>query len=161
MTRGVPLSLGDVTQWSILDQTQYRASLEGLQNSACLFNLGCPHASLLSRGRLSVTPQTVARRAPPSMGFSRRDYCSGLPFPPPGDLPNPGIEPGSSGTAGGFFATAASGRPLELTLRARLWRSSPLISTRSVTWIFQRRLTEKHPPVTAHAGQGAGRKSCS
>ena len=42
-----------------------------------------------------VTPSTVARQAPLSMGFSRQEYWSGLPFPTPGDLPNPGIEPGS------------------------------------------------------------------
>ena len=40
-------------------------------------------------------PWTVAYQAPPSMGFSRREYWSGLPFPSPGDLPNPEIEPGS------------------------------------------------------------------
>ena len=40
-------------------------------------------------------PWTVAHQAPPSMGFSRQEYWSGLPFPSPGDLPNPGVEPGS------------------------------------------------------------------
>ena len=49
----------------------------------------------LSRVRLFATPRTVARQAPLSMGFSRQEYWSGLPFPSPGDLPNPGIEPGS------------------------------------------------------------------
>jgi len=39
------------------------------------------------------TPWTVARQAPWSMGFPRKEYWSGLPFPPPGDLPDPGIEP--------------------------------------------------------------------
>ena len=43
-----------------------------------------------------VTPQTVARQAPPSMGFSRQEYWSELLFPSPGDLPNPWIEPQSS-----------------------------------------------------------------
>ena len=47
----------------------------------------------LSRVRLFVTPWTVAYQVPPSMGFSRQEYWSGLPFPSPGDLPNPGIEP--------------------------------------------------------------------
>ena len=42
-----------------------------------------------------MTPWTVARQAPLSMGLSRQEYWSGLPFPFPGDLPNPGIEPGS------------------------------------------------------------------
>ena len=45
--------------------------------------------------QLFVTPRTVAYQAPLSMGFSRQEYWSGLPFPSPGDLPDPGIEPGS------------------------------------------------------------------
>ena len=49
----------------------------------------------LSCVRLFATPWTVARQAPPSMEFSRQEYWSGLPFPSPGDLPNPGIEPRS------------------------------------------------------------------
>ena len=40
----------------------------------------------------SVTPWTVAHQAPPSLGFSRQEYWSGLPFPSPGDLPHPGNE---------------------------------------------------------------------
>ena len=51
------------------------------------------HALLLSSVRLFATPWTVAYQAPPSMGFSRQEYWSGLPFPSPGDLPNPGIKP--------------------------------------------------------------------
>ena len=46
----------------------------------------------------SVTPWTLARQAPLSMGFSRQEYWSRLPFPSPGDLPNPGIEPVSLGS---------------------------------------------------------------
>ena len=49
----------------------------------------------LSRVRLLATPWTAAYQAPPSMGFFRQEYWSGLPFPSPGDLPNPGIKPGS------------------------------------------------------------------
>ena len=49
----------------------------------------------LSRVQLFATPWTVAYQGPLSMGFSRQEYWSGLPFPSPGDLPNPGIEPGS------------------------------------------------------------------
>ena len=48
----------------------------------------------LSRVPLFATLWTVAYQAPPSMGFSRQEYWSGLPCSPPGDLPNPGIEPG-------------------------------------------------------------------
>ena len=49
----------------------------------------------LSRVRLFATPWSVAHQAPLSMGFSRQEYWSGLPFPSPGDLPDPGTEPGS------------------------------------------------------------------
>ena len=48
-----------------------------------------------SRVRFFVTPGTAAHQAPPSMGFSRQEHWSGWPFPSPGDLPYPGIEPGS------------------------------------------------------------------
>ena len=51
--------------------------------------------SLLSRVQLFVTPWTAAYQAPPSIGFSRQEYCSEQPFPSPGDLSNPGIEPRS------------------------------------------------------------------
>ena len=49
----------------------------------------------LSRVQLFVTPWTIAYQAPPSMGFSRQEYWSRLPFPSPGDLPDTGIEPRS------------------------------------------------------------------
>ena len=49
-------------------------------------------ACMLSRVRLFSTPWTVAFQAPPSLGFPRPEYWSGLPFPSPGDLPNTGIE---------------------------------------------------------------------
>ena len=54
------------------------------------------------------TPLTVARQAPLSMGFSGQEYWSGLPFPPPGDLPDPGIKPSSPALAGRFFTTEPS-----------------------------------------------------
>ena len=47
---------------------------------------------LLSGVRLFAAPWTVAYQAPPSMGFSRQEYWNGLPFPSPGDLPDPGIK---------------------------------------------------------------------
>ena len=49
----------------------------------------------LSRVRLFETPRAVVYQAPPSVGFSRQEYCSGVPFPSPRDLLNPGIEPRS------------------------------------------------------------------
>ena len=60
---------------------------------------------------LFVTPWTVAYQVPLSMGFSRQKYWSGLPCPPPGDLPNPGTKPTSlmsPSLAGGFFTTSST-----------------------------------------------------
>ena len=65
----------------------------------------------------SVTPWTVARQAPLSMGFPSQEYWNGLPFPSAGNLPNPGIEATSlvsPALAGGFFTTAPPGKPLDL-----------------------------------------------
>ena len=59
-----------------------------------------------SCARLFATPQTVARQAPLSTGFSRHKYRSGLPFPTPGDLPDPGMKHVSPVPAGGFFTTS-------------------------------------------------------
>ena len=61
--------------------------------------------------RLFVTPWTVTHKAPLSMEFSRQGYWSGLPFPSPGDLPNPGIKLTSLESlalAGGFFTTSCT-----------------------------------------------------
>ena len=61
--------------------------------------------------RLFVTLQTIVHQAPLSMGFSRQEYWSGLPFSPSGDLLDPGIEPVSlmsSALAGGFYITSAT-----------------------------------------------------
>ena len=71
----------------------------------------CVCAQSFSRVWLSATLWTVAHQAPLSMGFSRQEYWSGLPFPPPGDLPDPGIEPASPALAGGFFTTKSPGKP--------------------------------------------------
>ena len=68
-------------------------------------------AKLLSLVRLVATPWTAAYQAPPSMGFSRQDYWSGLPFAPSEDLPDPGIEAVSLVSpklAGRFFTTSAT-----------------------------------------------------
>ena len=62
---------------------------------------------VLSGVRLFATPQTVAHQAPMSMGYSRQEYWNGLPFPPQGDLPDPGMEPTSlsPALAGRLFTT--------------------------------------------------------
>ena len=59
----------------------------------------------------SMTPWALAYQAPLSMGFSSQEYWTGLPCPPPGDLPNPGIEPislMSPALVGQFFTTSAT-----------------------------------------------------
>ena len=66
------------------------------------------HTQLLSRVQLFANPWTVARQAPLSMGLSGQEYWSGLPFPPPADLADPGIKtvsPAALAFADGFFTT--------------------------------------------------------
>ena len=58
-----------------------------------------------------ATPWAVARQAPLSMEFSRQEYWSGLPFPSPGDLPNPGVEPGSPALQADSLPTELQGKP--------------------------------------------------
>ena len=91
---GVPQSMGHKSWTWLSDWTELKCML-----------------SHFSHVRLFVTPWTVAHQAPLSMGFSRQEYWSGLPCPPPGDLPNPGIEPTSltcPALAGRFFTTSAT-----------------------------------------------------
>ena len=73
------------------------------------------YAQSLSHVWLFATLWTAAHQAPLSMGFSRQQYWSGLPYPPPGNLPNPGIEPESLvslALAAGFFTSTHLGSPL-------------------------------------------------
>ena len=65
----------------------------------------------LSRVWFFATPWTVAYQAPPSMGFSRQECWSGLPFPSPGDLPDPGIEPGSPTLQADALLSEPQGKP--------------------------------------------------
>ena len=75
-----------------------------------------------SRVRLFVTPWTVAYQASPSVGFSRQEYWSGLPFPSPGDLPNSGIEPGSPALGADALTSEPPGKP-KRAVRALLARA--------------------------------------
>ena len=100
----------------------------------------------LSRVRLFAIPWTVTYQAPLSMGFSRQEYWSGLSFPSPGDLPDPGIEPGSPtlqadslptdppghGTSFIYTKYLFSGKswkvmPLTSRMKQRLWLLLPLL----------------------------------
>ena len=76
----------------------------------------------LSRVWLFATPQTVAYQAPLSMGFSKQEYWSGLPFPSPRDLPDPGIEPRSPALQTNALRLSHQGSP-------------PLISSLPVTCV--------------------------
>ena len=67
---------------------------------------------LLSRVQLFATPWTVAYQAPRAMGFSRQGYWSGLPFPSPGDPPDPGIEPGSPALQADTLPSEPPGKPI-------------------------------------------------
>ena len=68
----------------------------------------------LSCVQLFATPWTVAYQAPLSMGFSRQGYWSGLPFPSPEDLPNPGIEPGSPALQVDALLSEPPGKPYKM-----------------------------------------------
>ena len=69
-----------------------------------------PVVKSLSHVQLFATPWTVAYEAPPSIGFSRQEYWSGLPFPSLGDLPNPGIEPRSPALYADALLSEPSGK---------------------------------------------------
>ena len=96
--------------------------------SSCHSACGTSVLCCFSRVQFFVTPWTVAHQAPLSMGFSRQGYWSGLPCPPPGDLPEPGIEPA---LAGRFFTIP--------------WPGIKPESTALEAWSFNHRTTRKVP----------------
>ena len=77
-----------------------------------------PSVLVLSHVQLFATPMTVAHRAPLSMGFSRQEYWSGLPCPSPGDLPDPGIKPGSPTLQMDSLPSEPPGKPISLVILA-------------------------------------------
>ena len=79
----------------------------------------------LSRVRLFATPWTLAYQDPQSMGFSRQEYWSGLPFPSPGDLPDPGFEPGSPALQADTLPSEPPGSPA-LSKRSSCWKARKL-----------------------------------
>ena len=89
---------------------------------------------LLSRVRLFVTPWTVAYQAPQSMEFSWQEYWSGLPFPSPGDRPNPGIEPGSPAFQADALPSEPPGKSCSITRAAECLGSQD-------TWLLGLALT--------------------
>ena len=89
-----------------------------------------------------MTPWIVAHQAPPSMGFSRQEYWTGLPFPSPGDLPSPGIEPRSPTLQADALLPEPQGEPLKWKwkLLSRVLLCEPMDYT--VHGILQARILE-------------------
>ena len=82
-----------------------------------MYALICVCACMLnpfSRVWLFATTWNAAQQAPLSMGFPRQEHCSGLPFPSPQDLPDPGVKATSPALAGRFFTTETPGKPTYL-----------------------------------------------
>ena len=111
-----------ITRWETkenLSEMQIRRPEEKIAGDSHHLKLNFNHSfrkwkvkvKLLSRFRFFVTPRTVAHQAPPSMGFARQEYGSGLPFPFPGYLPNLAIEPRSPKLQAGTFTSEPPGKP--------------------------------------------------
>ena len=105
-----------------------RRDKEGFSSLGFKESMKWSEVKSLSRVRLFATPWTVAYQAPPSMGFSRQECWSGLPFPSPGDLPDPGIEPRSQALQADALLSEPPGKPRFLTsteLQDNIFERSP------------------------------------
>ena len=114
----------------------------------------CQCVQWLSCVRLFAAPWTVARQAPLSMGFSRQEYWNEVPFPSPGDLPDP-VSPMSPALAGGFFTTSATWEAVTLCMCVcvscsviEYWSGLPFPFPGKVT-------------LSLHKGYGSNRKRLS
>ena len=96
-SKGLSRVFSNTTKASILQKFKSISSSKIQKHQFFSAQLSLPRSEVksLSRVRLFATLWTVAHQAPLSMGFSRQEYWSGLPFPSPGALPDPGMEPGS------------------------------------------------------------------
>ena len=104
----------------------------------------------LSRVWLFATPWTIAYQAPPSRGFSRQEYWSGLPFPSPGDLPDPGIKPRSPALEADTLTSEPPGKPYHLgPLIFQQW--SPGLFSREQGSVLRQR-EKKCPGPLKHSG---------
>ena len=103
------------------------------------WQVGVGEKCVLSRSScvwVFATPWAIALQAPLSMGFSRQEYWSGLPCPPPGDLPNPGIEPGSSALQANSLPSEQPGKPMDYILHQYLGENYSSIQSLSHVWLF-------------------------
>ena len=90
-----------------------------------------------SHVRLFANPWIVAHQAPPSMGFSRQEYWSGLPFLYPGDLPDPGIEPRSPTLQADALTSEPPGKLLRWQGSFNLWATREAVIRRQlISWVL-------------------------
>ena len=83
----------------------------------------------------SETPWTAAHQAPLSMGFSRQEYWGGLPRPPPGDLPNPGIKPRSPALQADSFPSEPPGKPKNIGVGSLTLFQGIFLTQKTQPWI--------------------------
>ena len=106
--------------FAFLNLTVNIVLFSGLLSRHHFVSLACSVASVVSNS--FVTLWTVARQPPLSMGFSRHEYWSGLPCPPPGDLPNPGIEPETAALQADSLLLSHQGNLFETKHLLLVWR---------------------------------------
>ena len=100
---------------------QFYQSKHYLSKKMCLCVWEREKVCVLSRVQLFVTAWTVAHQVPLSIGFPRQEYWSGWPFPPPEDLPDPGIKPTVACIASGSFTTVPPGKPKKMCVPISLY----------------------------------------
>ena len=109
----------------------------------------------LSRVRLFATPWTAAYQAPPSMGFSRQEYWSGVPFPSPGDLPYPGIELGSPAFQADTLTSEPPGKYMDIVIFIRpVVKGIRWTERRTRFWVGEVRRFNKQNHVCLKCDQG-------
>ena len=113
-----------ILAWRIpMDRGAWRAAVSGVAK------VWTKHSTVTKSCLTLCNPRDCTRphRAPLSMEFPRQEYRSRLPFPSPGDLSNPGIEPMSSALAGGFFTAVPPGKPIRCQYHLHYAGESSLI----------------------------------
>ena len=144
---------GSPLQYSCLknpmDRGTWRAIVHSVAKSRThLKQLSVQFSSVqsLSRVRLFVTPWTAARQVPLSMGFFRQEYWSGLPFPSPEDLPNPGIELGSPAFKADCLPCELQGSPNLTFMKSqfKLYNLTFILSDMVLHLILKAKLCNQH-----------------